>query len=68
MGQLNARWVVNAIDEYDYLMQGFGTRGCMVASHVTHDIHVGYSFMEGQLRAIASFINLEGRGAAVHVA
>ena len=58
MGQLNARWVVNAIDEYDYLMQGFGTEG-VVASHVTHDIHVGYTFMEGQLRAIASFINLE---------
>ena len=57
-GPLNARWVVNGIDEYDYLMQGFGTEG-VVASHVTHDLHVGYTFMDGQLRAIASIINLE---------
>ena len=57
-GPLNARWVVNAIDEYDYLMQGFGIEG-VVSSHVTHDVHVGYSFMDGQLQAIASLINLE---------
>ena len=55
---LNARWVVNGIDEYDYLMQGFGTEG-VVASHVTHDLHVSYSFMEGKLQAIASVINIE---------
>ena len=39
-------------------MQGFGTEG-VVSSHVTHDVHVGYSFMDGQLQAIASLINLE---------
>ena len=57
-GPLNARWVVNAIDQYDYLMQGFGTEG-VVRSHVTHDLHVAYDFMDGKVRAIASLINLE---------
>ena len=57
-GALNARWVVNAVDSYDYLMQGFGTEG-KVDSHVTNDLHVGYEFMEGRLRAIASIINIE---------
>ena len=57
-GALNARWVVNAVDSYDYLMQGFGTEG-KVDSHVTNDLHVGYEFMEGRLSAIASIINIE---------
>ena len=57
-GPLNARWVVNAIDEYDYLMQGFDTEG-VVRSHVTHDLHMAYDFMDGKVRAIASLINLE---------
>ena len=55
---LNARWVVNGIDEYDYLMQGFGEEG-VVSSHVTHDLHVSYAFMAGKLQAVASIINIE---------
>ena len=55
---LNVRWVTNGIDEYDYLMQGFGVEG-VVASHVTHDLHLSYGFMGGQLRATASLINME---------
>ena len=55
---LNVRWVVSGVDEYDYLMQGFGTEG-VVASQVTHDLHVGYSFLGGQVRAIASVINIK---------
>ena len=55
---VNARWVVNAIDSYDYLMQGFGVEGA-VASHVTHDLHIHYSFMNDQLRAMFSIINIE---------
>ena len=57
-GAMNTRWVVNGIDEYDYLMQGFGVEG-VVASHVTHDMHIHYSFMNDQLRAIFSVFNIE---------
>ncbi len=55
---VNARWVVNALDSYDYAMQGFGVEG-VVASHVTHDLHIHYSFMNDQLRAMFSIINIE---------
>ena len=53
---LNLRAVTNAISSYDYLMQGFDVEG-EVSSHVTHDVHVGYDFHGGRLRAIASVIN-----------
>ena len=63
-GALNARWVVNGVDEYDYLMQGFldsegRTIEGVVPSHVTHDLHIHYSFMNDQLRAIFSIFNIE---------
>ena len=57
-GAMNTRWVVNAIDAYDYLMPGPNVES-MVASHVTHDLHIHYSFMDDQLRAIFSIINIE---------
>ena len=57
-GAMNTRWVVNGVDEYDYLMAGFSREGT-VASHVTHDIHIHYSFMDDQLRAIFSIFNIE---------
>ena len=60
-GPLNARWVVNGIDAYAYAMQGFGTPPPEgeVDSHVTHDLHVSYTFMNERLHAIASLINIE---------
>ena len=69
-GAMNTRWVVNGIDEYDYCMAGFTTdpedTSCpgnliegVVASHVTHDLHIHYSFMNDQLRAIFSIFNIE---------
>ena len=53
---LNLRMVTSGIDSYDYLMQGFDVEG-EVSSHVTHDVHVGYDLLGGQLRAVASVIN-----------
>ena len=67
---LNVRWTVNGIAEYDYLMQGFTVANCpatvmagachgVVDQHVTHDLHFHYSFMNDQLRAFLSVINLQ---------
>ena len=56
VGDLNARWVVNYLHDYTYNDQD-GTDGT-VDSHVTHDVHLNYSLMDGQLELIASAINL----------
>ena len=55
-GDVNARWVVNYLDEYTYLDQD-NTDGT-VDSHLTHDLHVNYSMMDGKLDLIASVINV----------
>ena len=54
---LNLRWVLNALDKFDYL----GSAGVddVVASHVTHDLHVNYDLMDGQLRLSGSIVNIE---------
>ena len=56
--RLNARWVVNAIDSYDYFMEGFNVEG-VVDSHVTHDLHLACEFMDGRVNAVLSVINLQ---------
>jgi len=56
--RLNARWVVNAIDSYDYFMQGFDVEG-VVDSHITHDMHLAYRFMDDRINAVLSVINLQ---------
>ena len=56
--RLNARWVVNAIDSYDYFMQGFGVEG-VVDSHITHDMHLAYRFMDGRRDVVLSVINIQ---------
>jgi len=54
---LNVRWVVNAIDEYEY--GGTPDPDGVVNSHVTHDLHINYALMDGQLNLIGSVLNIE---------
>ncbi len=57
---LNVRWVTSYVDEYDYAGAPPQPAGdATVASHVTHDVHVTYSFMDGQLTLNGSVINVE---------
>ena len=57
---LNVRWVTNYVDEYDYAGAAPQPAGdATVPSHVTHDLHVTYSFMDGQLMLNGSVINVE---------
>ena len=69
LGGLNLRWITNMIDEYDYL-GAFDKDGAIagasnpavedvVSSHVTHDLHINYSFLDGKLSLIGSVINIE---------
>ena len=57
---LNVRWVTSYVDEYDYAGAAPQPAGdATVPSHVTHDLHVTYSFMDGQLMLNGSVINVE---------
>ncbi len=58
---LNVRWVTSYVDEYKYQGAAPQTCGdnCVVSSHVTHDLHVTYSLMDGQLTLTGSVINME---------
>ena len=57
---LNVRWVTSYVDEYDYAGAAPQPAGdATVPSHVTHDLHVTYSFMDGQLMLNGSVINME---------
>jgi len=58
---LNIRWITSYIDEYEYAGAAPQTCGnsCVVPSHVTHDLHATYAFMDGQLTATLSVINIE---------
>ena len=56
----NIRWVTSYIDEYKYASAPPQPAGdAIVPSHVTHDIHATYRFMDGRLIATASLINIE---------
>lgn len=57
---LNVRWITNFLDDYDYAGAAPQPAGdATVATHVTHDIHFTYAFMEGRLTATGSIINIE---------
>ena len=55
------RWVTSYVDEYKYAGAAPQTCGenCKVSSHVTHDLHVTYAFMNGDLVLTGSVINME---------
>ena len=60
LNNLNVRWNVNYLDEYDYSSAAPQPAGdATVPTHVTHDLHVTYAFMEGRLTLTGSVINLE---------
>ena len=57
---INLRWVTGYVDEYDYLGAPPQPAGdAKVPSHVTHDLHLTYTFLDDQLTLTGSVINIE---------